>query len=130
MKDPFEQAVKEHGETVFRVCRAVLGPSPDAEDAWSETFLAALRAWPDLSNDTNIEAWLVRVAQRKTIDILRARARHATPAEDLPEQRSPLGIPMKTSMESGRLLQLSRSANASPSPTTTSEGSHMRRQQR
>jgi len=44
MKDPFEQAVKEHGETVFRVCRAVLGPSPDAEDAWSETFLAALRA--------------------------------------------------------------------------------------
>ncbi|WP_108834134.1 RNA polymerase sigma factor [Actinomyces sp. Marseille-P3109] len=93
MKDPFEQAVKEHGETVFRVCRAVLGPSPDAEDAWSETFLAALRAWPDLSNDTNIEAWLVRVAQRKTIDILRARARHATPAEDLPEQRSPLGNP-------------------------------------
>lgn len=26
-----------------------------AEDAWSETFLAALRAWPDLAEDTNVE---------------------------------------------------------------------------
>ena len=37
----------EHGPTVLRVCRAVLGPA-DADDAWSETFLAALRAYPDL----------------------------------------------------------------------------------
>ena len=39
---PFETAVDRHGATVLRVCRAVLGPGPDAEDAWSETFLAAL----------------------------------------------------------------------------------------
>ena len=42
---PFEEVVAEHGPTVLRVCRAVLGPV-DAEDAWSETFLAALRAYP------------------------------------------------------------------------------------
>jgi len=40
---PFEELVAEHGPTVLRVCRAVLGPA-DAEDAWSETFLAALDA--------------------------------------------------------------------------------------
>ena len=33
--------------SVMRVCRAMLGPA-DAEDAWSETFLAALRAYPEL----------------------------------------------------------------------------------
>lgn len=93
MKLPFEQAVKQHGETVLRVCRAVLGPGPDADDAWSETFLAALRSWPDLPEDTNVEAWLVRVAHRKAIDITRARARHAIPTDDLPEQTSPLGNP-------------------------------------
>lgn len=93
MKEPFENAVQQHGATVLRVCRAVLGPGADAEDAWSETFLAALRSWPDLAENTNLQAWLVRVAQRKAVDITRTRARHAIPTEDLPEQESRLGIP-------------------------------------
>lgn len=93
MKQPFEQAVTRHGEAVLRVCRAVLGPGPDADDAWSETFLAALRSWPDLPEDTNVQAWLVRVARRKAIDITRARARHAIPTDDLPERVSAVGSP-------------------------------------
>lgn len=93
MQHPFEHAVTRHGQTVLRVCRAVLGPGSDADDAWSETFLAALNAWPDLPEDTNTEAWLVRVAHRKAIDITRARARHAIPTDDLPEQSSSLGNP-------------------------------------
>ena len=40
---PFEAIVSEHGAMVMRVCRALLGPV-EADDAWSETFLAALRA--------------------------------------------------------------------------------------
>jgi RNA polymerase sigma factor (sigma-70 family) len=93
MKHPFEQAVQRHGETVLRVCRAVLGPGADADDAWSETFLAALQAWPDLEEDTNVEAWLVRVAHRKAIDITRARVRHAAPTDELPEHPSCRGNP-------------------------------------
>ncbi|HIZ37747.1 MAG TPA: sigma-70 family RNA polymerase sigma factor, partial [Candidatus Ruania gallistercoris] len=93
MKEPFETAVQAHGATVLRVCRAVLGPGADAEDAWSETFLAALRSWSELDEDTNVEAWLVRVAQRKAVDITRKRARHAIPTEELPEQESRLGVP-------------------------------------
>lgn len=81
MKEPFDHAVKGHGATVLRVCVAVLGQGPDAEDVWSETFLAALRAWPEMEPDTNLEAWLVRVAQRRCIDVLRARARHAVPTD-------------------------------------------------
>lgn len=93
MKIPFEQAVEQHGETVLRVCRAVLGPGPDADDAWSETFVAALTAWPDLPEATNVEAWLVRVSQRKAIDVTRARARHAVPTDRLPERVSRRGNP-------------------------------------
>src|SRR5699024_1081395 len=84
---PFEEAVRSHGVTVLRVCRAALGAGADADDAWSETFLAALRAWPDLAEDANVEAWLVRIAQRKTIDVIRARGRRAAPVADLPEPR-------------------------------------------
>lgn len=93
MRAPFDRSVEQHGATVLRVCRAVLGPGQDADDAWSETFLAALRAWPDLPDETNVEAWLVRVAQRKAIDVTRASSRRAVPSETMPEQRSTEGIP-------------------------------------
>jgi RNA polymerase sigma factor (sigma-70 family) len=82
---PFEQIVAQHGPTVLRVCRALLG-GQDAEDAWSETFLAALRAYPDLAEDANVEAWLVTIAKRKVIDTYRATARRPVPVDDLPER--------------------------------------------
>jgi RNA polymerase sigma factor (sigma-70 family) len=81
---PFEAVVEEHGPVVMRVCRAVLGPT-DAEDAWSETFIAALRAYPRLRPDSNVRAWLVTIAHRKAIDVLRAAARAPDPVEELPE---------------------------------------------
>ncbi|WP_291480232.1 sigma-70 family RNA polymerase sigma factor [Corynebacterium sp.] len=93
MTTPFDQAVTRHGPTVLRVCRAVLGPGPDADDAWSETFLSLLRAWPDLADGTNVEAWLVRVAHRRAVDVVRRRARQAVPTDTVPEQVSDLGVP-------------------------------------
>lgn len=73
-----------HGRTVLRVCRALVGRH-DADDAWSETFLAALRAYPELPEEANVEAWLVTIAHRKTVDIVRSQQRHAVPVEVLPE---------------------------------------------
>lgn len=87
MTPPFDAVVRAHGATVLRVCRAVAGPD-DAEDAWSETFLAALRAYPDLPPETNVEAWLVTIAQRKAIDQLRLRRRAPVPAAEMPERPS------------------------------------------
>lgn len=83
-KEPFEQLVTRHGATVLRVCRAVVGPH-DAQDAWSETFLAALRGYPDLPDDANIQAWLVTIAHRKAVDITRVRAREPVPMPQPPE---------------------------------------------
>jgi len=92
MKEPFEKVVARHGGTVLRMCRVVLGVH-DAEDAWSETFLAALRAYPDLPDDANTEAWLVRIAHRKAIDVLRARKRQPAPVGQIPEHPTALGVP-------------------------------------
>src|SRR5690242_20183946 len=91
-KQPFEKAVTEHGGTVLRVCRVVLGVH-DADDAWSETFLAAMRAYPELPENANVEAWLVTIAHRKAIDVARARKRRAVPVEQVPETASTIGIP-------------------------------------
>ncbi|MFC4224652.1 RNA polymerase sigma factor [Lysinibacter cavernae] len=77
---PFEVVVHENSLTVLRVCRAVVGVQ-DADEAWSETFLSALLAYPSLPADANVQAWLVTIAHRKAIDILRAASRRALPAE-------------------------------------------------
>jgi RNA polymerase sigma factor (sigma-70 family) len=104
MKPPFERLVELHGGTVLRVCRVLLGDH-DAEDAWSETFLAAMRAYPDLPDTANTEAWLVTIAHRKAIDVLRARKRQPAPVGEVPEAPSALGVP---GAEDGDLWQAVR----------------------
>jgi len=69
---------------VLRVCRAVLGPVA-ADDAWSETFLSAMKAYPGLRPDSNIEAWLVTIAHRKALDQVRVTARQPVLVPELPE---------------------------------------------
>jgi len=81
---PFERIIEEHGPVVLRVCRAVLG-SNDAEDAWSETFMAALKAYPRLRAGSNVRGWLVTIAHRKAIDIARTRTRGPIAVGQLPE---------------------------------------------
>jgi RNA polymerase sigma factor (sigma-70 family) len=92
MKPPFEKLVADHGDTVLGVCRVLLG-SHDADDAWSETFLSAMRAYPQLPETANVEAWLVTIAHRRAIDALRAMNRRPLPAESLPEAPTELGVP-------------------------------------
>jgi RNA polymerase sigma factor (sigma-70 family) len=85
---PFEEIVAEHGALVLRVCRALVGPT-DAADAWSETFLSALQAYPRLPTGSNIRGWLVTIAHRKAIDQLRAVARRPGVVRELPELAAP-----------------------------------------
>jgi RNA polymerase sigma factor (sigma-70 family) len=91
-REPFERVVQRHGPMVLRVCRAVVGPDA-AEDAWSETFLAALRAYPDLPAGSNVEAWLVTIAHRKAIDQRRAASRRAIPTGAPAERAAPDRVP-------------------------------------
>ena len=77
--------VTEYGQVVLRVCRALL-PMHDAEDAAADAFLAALEAYPRLRPDSDVKSWLVTIAHRKAVDILRRKARHAVPVQDVPER--------------------------------------------
>ncbi len=84
---PFDNVVTEYGQVVLRVCRALL-PVHDAEDAAADAFLAALEAYPRLRPDSDVKSWLVTIAHRKALDILRRQARHAVPVQDVPERPS------------------------------------------
>lgn len=96
--------VERHGPTVLRVCRAVVGPVA-ADDAWSETFLAAMRAYPALAPDSDVEAWLVTIAHRKAIDQIRLMSRNPTPVPELPDGSDPPdGAPDRDDVELGHTI--------------------------
>lgn len=99
----FEALVDEHGPTVMRFLIARLGPI-DAEDAFQETMLSALRAYPDLREAGAARAWLLRIAERAAHDAGRVRGRDPVPVDDVPEVAGDApGDPTGVWAEVGRL---------------------------
>lgn len=78
---PFQRLLDEHADAVLRLCIATVG-RPDADDAFQETFLAALRAYPRLRRGSDPRAWLMTIAHRKSIDIHRDRVRRPLPVAE------------------------------------------------
>jgi RNA polymerase sigma-70 factor (ECF subfamily) len=76
---PFESFYAEHKDPVFAHLRRLLGSS--AEDAFQETFLRALRAYPELRHGRHLRAWVFTIATRVAVDERRRRA----PAAGVPE---------------------------------------------
>ena len=81
---PFQLLLDRHSGELFRFLAASVGPV-DAEDAFQETFLSALRAYPKLRDASNLRAWLFQIAHRKALGVQRGRARRPIPVEELPE---------------------------------------------
>jgi RNA polymerase sigma factor (sigma-70 family) len=78
---PFQRFLDEQREVVWRLLVASVGSS-EADDCFQETFIAALRAYPRLRPNSNVRAWVLTIAQRKALDVHRARARRAVPLAD------------------------------------------------
>jgi len=75
---PFESFYAEHRDEVFRLLRRRLGAAA-AEDAFQETFLRALRAYPRLEHGEHLRAWVLTIAGRIAIDV----ARRSRPTAEL-----------------------------------------------
>jgi RNA polymerase sigma factor (sigma-70 family) len=85
---PFQALLDGHGRDVHRFLIAMVGPV-DADDCYQETWLAALRAYPRLSDASNLRGWVLTIAHRKAIDHVRSRRRAPVPVQELPEQPAP-----------------------------------------
>jgi RNA polymerase sigma factor (sigma-70 family) len=78
---PFQEVLDRHGSDVYRVCVAVAGPA-GADDAYQETMLAALAAYPRLRDPSVVRSWLLTIASRKAIDGHRSARRSAVPVAE------------------------------------------------
>jgi RNA polymerase sigma factor (sigma-70 family) len=81
---PFERFYEEHRSAVFARLRQLLGREA-AEDAFQETFLHALRAYPTLKHSRHLRAWALTIARNVAID---ARRRERLTSADVPDLES------------------------------------------
>ena len=76
---PFERFYEQHRVEVLRLLRRRLGA--DADDAFQETFLRALKAYRRLEHGEHLRAWVLTIAQNVALDALR----RAKPTAELVE---------------------------------------------
>jgi DNA-directed RNA polymerase specialized sigma24 family protein len=78
---PFQRLLDAHSDDVLRFLIASVGRH-DADDAFQETFLSALRAYPRLRPGSNLKGWILTIAHHKAIDVHRGRGRRPVPVAD------------------------------------------------
>lgn len=81
---PFQRLLDAHAAEVHRFLVSRVGAG-EADDAFQDTFLAALRAYPALRTATNLRGWLFTIAHHKALDAHRRRGRAPVPVADPPE---------------------------------------------
>ncbi|HVF77913.1 MAG TPA: sigma-70 family RNA polymerase sigma factor [Solirubrobacteraceae bacterium] len=79
---PFQRFLDAHRDQVLRFLIASVGRH-DADDAFQETFISALRAYPQLRPDSNLRGWVLTIAHRKALDVHRARGRNPVPVAEI-----------------------------------------------
>jgi RNA polymerase sigma factor (sigma-70 family) len=85
---PFQVFLDEYREDVYRFLVASVGRQ-DADDCFQETWLSALRAYPRLRANSNLRAWVLKIAHNKALDSHRARARRPVPVEQVVDGAGP-----------------------------------------
>jgi len=86
---PFERFYEEQQGPVLAQLRGMLGRDA-ADDAFQETFLRALRAYPSLEHGRHLRAWALQIAHNVAVDVLRRRQATSVEVPDLESIDEPL----------------------------------------
>ncbi|HEY6468817.1 MAG TPA: sigma-70 family RNA polymerase sigma factor [Candidatus Dormibacteraeota bacterium] len=87
--DEVDAELERHRAALTGYCYRMLGSPFEADDAVQETLLRAWRGYEQFQGRASITSWLYRIATNVCLDILKGRARRATPM-DLGPARPPL----------------------------------------
>lgn len=86
---PFERFYDEEKSVVLAQLRRMLGRDA-ADDAFQETFLRALRAYPTLEHGRHLRAWALTIARNVALDVLRRDRATSAELPDLESVDEPL----------------------------------------
>jgi RNA polymerase sigma factor (sigma-70 family) len=92
--DAFAEIVHRHGKLVHGVCRRLLGPGPDIDDAFQATFVVLARKAASIRKQGALASWLYGVAYRVASELRKQRIRRrqyeaatTTALTEIPEHR-------------------------------------------
>jgi RNA polymerase sigma factor (sigma-70 family) len=91
---PFERFYELYRDEIYAFLVRRLGRDR-ADDAFQETFLRALRAYPTLEHAEHLRAWAFTIAGRIAID----EHRRARPQVEVPELATEDGLPAYAELE-------------------------------
>lgn len=82
-------AMRAHGDTVYRLALCRMQNTPDAEDVYQDVFLSLLRQSEQNWEEGHLKAWLIRTTLNRCADLHRFRLRR--PVLSLEEVRELAG---------------------------------------
>ncbi len=86
----FDELVRKHQRTVYRLACRLLGDADDAGDATQETFLRAYENLPRFRADGNFRNWLLTIATNHCMSFRRYRGRRLMePLDDTVKGKPP-----------------------------------------
>jgi len=118
---PFQRFLDSHADDVLRFLVASVGRH-DADDAFQETFLSALRAYPRLRPESNLRGWVLTIAHHKAMDVHRGRTRRPQPVAEIDDYADPPGPPGATAAAVAAPV-----AGARPAADASTDGDHWER---
>lgn len=111
----FEALYARHARRVAGLCRRLLGPCPEVEEAVNEIFLKMSRSLPRLDAGRPVAPWLLATASHHCLNLLRRRGlERAHFAEAPPEGDGAAAEPAPLARVEGReqVAQLERAMDA------------------
>ena len=79
--------LRAHYDTIYAVCRRMLGQDADAQDATQDALIAVVRGLPRFDGRSTVRTWIYRITMNICLDELRRRRRRPEPNHDLVERR-------------------------------------------
>jgi RNA polymerase sigma-70 factor (ECF subfamily) len=89
-----ESLLRRHYDRIHSICRRIVGPSRDADDAAQEAMISIVRGLPRFDHRAAFSTWTYRIATNAALDELRRRGRRPSlhvfaPGDDAPEVADP-----------------------------------------
>jgi RNA polymerase sigma-70 factor (ECF subfamily) len=109
-EEAFAALYDRHGPALFRVARAMLGSTPDAEDAVQELFVGLVRVRRRLGAVENLQAYLFAALRHAVAKIAAHRLPGAAQADALDQVAAPTG----RTGDAERSARLERAVRALP----------------
>jgi RNA polymerase sigma-70 factor (ECF subfamily) len=85
-RDALDQLLRRHYDRVHAVCRRIVGPGRDADDAAQEAMIGIVRGLSRFDHRAAFSTWAYRIATNAALDELRRRKRrpmlHRVPDAD------------------------------------------------